>query len=193
MIFTSNQLLEKYSDYSDPFGKIRRLVKDGKLFVLKKGIYEDDRNASGAYHAAAIYGPSYLSFNYALSVHGLIPEAVYVFTSATTEKRKKKEHTNHFGTFTYRDIPLAAYPYGIKIIEENGYSYMLATAEKALCDKLYDMPVVKNQKELEHVLFDDMRVDRREFGKLSKEDILFIAPKYCSTNLNLLARYLKHE
>ena len=193
MILTTENLINKFSEYSDPYGKIRRLTHEKKLFPIKKGLYEDNANVSGAYLAAAIYAPSYLSFNYALAFHGLIPEAVYTFTSATTEKRKKKVYNNVFGTFSYRDIPIEAYPFGIEIVEENGYSFMIATKEKALCDRLYELPVMKNQKELESVLFADMRIDEREFAKLNKDDILFIAPKYRATNLNLLARYLKNE
>lgn len=75
---------------------------------------------------------SYLSFEFALSYHGLIPEAVYTFTSATFKKRKEKKYTNYFGTFTYRDIPAKAFPYEISIIEENQYNYKIATAKKSI-------------------------------------------------------------
>ena len=111
-------------------------------------MYENNANVSGVYLANAIYGPSYISFNYALAYYGLIPEAVYEFTSATTEKKKKKSFNNRFGTFSYRDVPVDAYPYGINIIEESGYSFMIASKEKALCDNLYELPPVKNLKEL---------------------------------------------
>lgn len=193
MILTTNIILQRLKKYANPFGKISRLVKEGKLIPLTKGLYEDNIHASGLYLANAIYGPSYISFNSALSYYGLIPEAVYSFTSATTEKKKMKTYTNHFGTFTFHDIPVSAFPFGIKIVEEGEYSFRIATKEKALCDKLYELSPVKNQKELEYLLFEDMRIDENEFDKLNREDIYFIAPKYHCNNLKYLVNYLRRR
>ena len=193
MIVSSNVILNRLKSYANPYGKIGRLVKEGKLIPLTRGLYEDSTNVSGIYLANAIYGPSYISFNYALAYYGLIPEAVYDFTSATTEKKKKKTFNNRFGTFSYRDVPIDAYPYGINIIEEGEYSFMMASKEKALCDKLYDLPPVKGQRELEALLFNDMRIDEAEFDKLNREDIYFIAPKYHVNNLKHLTNFLKRR
>ena len=193
MILSVKVLVDRLKEYSNPNGKIQRLVKEGKLYPLTKGLYEDDKSVSGLYLAGAIFGPSYISFNYALSYYGLIPEAVYEFTSATTDKKKKKTYTNRFGTFSYRDIPKEAYPFGIDIIDEGNYTYMMATREKALCDKLYELPLIKTQKELEEVLFNDMRIDETEYEKLNRQDIYFIAPKYHSNNVKLLEKYLRRK
>lgn len=84
MIITTQQLKEKYVDYSNPLAKINRDVKQGKLFPLVKGIYETNPKINGSILAQFIYGPSYLSFDYALYHYGLIPEIVYrTFTCAT--------------------------------------------------------------------------------------------------------------
>lgn len=191
MIFSTNVLINKFKDFADPYGKIRRLVQKKELLILSKGIYTDDASISGLYVANAIYGPSYISFNTALSYWGMIPEAVYSITSATTRKLKKKSYTNFIGSFTYRDVPAEAYPYGIHIVEENGYRFMIAYKEKALCDRLYELPILKNQKELEHLLFEDMRLDNELFLKLNRKDIYFLAEKYHSTNVTLLEKYLR--
>ena len=191
MIFSTNVLLQKYKSFVDPYGKIRRLVQKKDLLQLAKGLYTDDQNISGFYVANAIYGPSYISFNSALSYWGMIPEAVYSITSATTKKLKKKSYSNFLAEFTYRDVPPQVYPYGIKIVEENGYRFMIASKEKALCDKLYELPVIKNQKELVHVLFDDMRLDYDAFLSLNRSDIYFLAEKYHSNNVDLLEKYLR--
>lgn len=191
MIHTTNTLLFYYKKFSDPYGKIRRLTKDEELHVISKGLYTDDPEISGLYVANAIYGPSYLSFNTALSYWGLIPEGVYSFTSATTRKLKKKTYSNHLGTFTYRDVPPTAYPYGIKIINNEEYPFMIASKEKALCDKLYELPRIKNQKELKDILFDDMRIDEDIFNTLNRDDIYFLADKYHSTNVVLLEKHLR--
>ena len=193
MILTTSMLLDQLQRYSDPAGKILRMKREGELLQLTRGIYETDKNAPGYCLAGAIFGPSYLSFDYALSFYGLIPEAVYTFTSATFDKKKVREQKNHFGRFTYRDVPPEAYPFGISIKEENGYVYQMATQEKALCDKLYTMPPVTSQKEIERMLFEDLRIDRMEFEKLRADEILQIGDRYHSNNLKYLMKYLRRN
>ena len=193
MIITTSMLMDKLREYSDPAGRIMRMKRDGEIYQLTRGIYETDRNAAGYCLAGAIFGPSYLSFDYALSVYGLIPEAVYTFTSATFDKKKVREQENHFGRFTYRDVPSEAYPFGISIKEENGYVYQIATPEKALCDKLYTMPPVTSQKEIERMIFEDLRIYRTEFEKLKADEILQIGDKYHCNNLKYLMKYLRRN
>ena len=193
MIYSLEMLRQKYSNYANPNDKIYRLVKSDKLFPISKGLYEDDRSASGQYLASSIYGPSYLSFDYALSYYGLIPEAVYVYTSATFAKKKKKMYTNMFGTFTYADVPTNIFPLGIKLVENNGYVMHIASPEKALCDKLYSLPPVKNQKELKTLLFDNLRIDIDEFNNLDVNDIILLSEQYKSNNVRALAKFIRRN
>lgn len=191
MIKTYGMLSNEYSNYSDIDGKIRGLVKNGDLIRLTKGIYETDSNTPGYLLAGAIYGPSYLSFDYALSYFGLIPEAVYTYTSASFKKEKTKQYTNDFGNYTYNDIPNDAFPFEIMIVHDGEYAFRIASAEKALCDKLYSMSPVKNKKELIKLLFDDLRIDEDEFNKLNKDLLLELCDLYKSTNLKLLKKILR--
>ncbi|MEG1509791.1 MAG: hypothetical protein RR454_04970 [Clostridia bacterium] len=194
MVITFNELVQKNSAYVDVKGKIGRDVKSGLLIPIVKGLYETDKNTSGHLLSICIYGPSYLSFDYALAHYSLIPEAVYkTYTSATFNKRKKKRYDNAFGTFIFRDVPAEAFPYGVIVKEENGYAYQIATPEKALCDKLYTISPVNSIKGLKMLLFEDLRIDEDEFNKLNKADIKMLAPLYHSTNLNLLSKLLKGE
>ena len=186
-------LRQKYANYANPDDKIYRLVKSNQLFPISKGIYEDDRSASGQYLASSIYGPSYLSFDYALAYYGLIPETAYVYTSATFEKKKKKIYTNMFGTFTYADVPSNVFPLGIVIIENNGYVMHIATPEKALCDKLYSLPPVKNQKELKALLFENLRIDETILYTLNLNDIISLSEQYKSNNVRALARLIRRN
>ena len=194
MIHSFDDLLIKFQDYKDIKGKIRREVQAGRLIPVARGLYETDQTISGKYLAGRIYGPSYLSFDFALYVYSLIPEAVYnTYTSATFDKHKTKKYQNQFGVFTYRDIPTEAYPLGVLIVEENGYSYQIATPEKALCDKLYTISPVSNLTELKELLFDDLRIDEDEFEKLDQKTLETLAPLYHSTNLNLLAKLIRRN
>ena len=157
---------------------------------MTKNLYETDKETSGFLVANAIYGPSYLSFDYALAYYGLIPEAVYVYTSATFKKGKKKEYTNPLGIFTYRDVPSQVYPYGIEIIRDGEYSYAIATAEKALLDKLYTKSPVRSKKEMYQLLFEDLRIDQDEFKKLSFNDMSVLCDLYGSTNMRILKKVI---
>lgn len=191
MLQTVNTLKEKYKEYSNINTKIQRDISSGKLFRLKKGLYETNRNLNGYLLANAIYGPSYLSFDYALSYYGMIPERVVNYTSATYDKKKKREYTNVFGTYYYRDIPKEAYPYGVAIITEGDYTYHIATKEKALCDKLYILNPVHSINELEELLFNDLRLDIDVFKTLNIKDIEFLSEKYHTTNIYYLLKYMK--
>lgn len=192
MIYSFDDLALKFHDYANIKAKIGREIKAGRLIPVARGLYESDANTSGKYLAGSIFGPSYLSFDYALAAYSLIPEAVYcTYTSATFQKKKAKMYQNAFGIFTYRDVPSDAYPFGILLLEENGYSYQVATPEKALCDKLYSLPTVKNLNELRVLLFEDLRIDEEEFSKLDMGSLNDLAPLYHATNLKLLSKLVR--
>ena len=65
--------------------------------------------------------------------------------------------------------------------------------EKALSDKLYSMKPISNQKELETVLVDDLRIDMDEVIKLDENDLREISEAYHSTNVSLLYRLVKRR
>jgi len=191
MILTNDMIKNNLKEYSNKNNKICRDVKNGKLIKIINGLYETDKNVNGYLLAGSIYGPSYLSFDFALYYYGLIPEKVTTFTSATYEKKKKKIYNTFFGTYLYRDVPKLVYPLGVNLIQEGDYSYQIATKEKALCDKLYTLSPLKNMTELQNLLFNDLRIDMEEFNKLSIEDIEEISKMYYSTNVTLLYKYLR--
>ena len=191
MLVSFDALAQQFAGYTDIKGKIRREVQGGRLVQVARGLYETDARTDGKYLAGAIYGPSYLSFDYALSVHALIPEAVYTYTSATFRKGKTKRYENAFGTFLYRDVPAAVYPLGVEIKVEGEYSYQIASPEKALCDKLYSLSPVYSVRALKERLFDDLRIDEAAFFALQKDDISQLAPLYRATNLKLLAKFME--
>ena len=193
MILTNDIIKLNLQEYSNKDTKICREVKNGNLIKIINGLYETDSNINGYLLAGSIYGPSYLSFDFALYYYGLIPEKVTAFTSATFDKKKKKMYENQFGVFLYRDVPSNVYPLGINLIEENGYIYQIATPEKALCDKLYTLSPIKNMSELENVLYNDLRIDIEELNKFNVQDLKEISNSYHSTNVDLLYRYMRRN
>lgn len=191
MIKTTAIMLQELNNYKNPRDKLAHMVKKKECIPVIQGLYETNPTTPGYRLANTICSPSYLSFEFALSYHGLIPEAVYNFTSATFEKKKKKEFKTPFGTFTYRDVPSAAYPYGIECVSENGYTFQIASPEKALCDELYIQSPVTSQRELKELLFDSLRIDWELFCKLNMDDILFLNSKYHCTNIQKLTKTME--
>ena len=149
-----------------------------------------DSSSGIQYLAPWISSPSYLSFDYALYIYNIIPEAVYSYTSATFNKGKRKTYKNKFGTYVYQDVPKAVYPYGVMAKIDGNYTYHIATCEKAICDKLYTISPVKNMKEFRYLLFEDLRIDEDNFWQLNLNDMMFLAPLYHSTNLKFLIRFI---
>lgn len=193
MIIANDMAKNNLKDYSNKNNKISRDIRDGKLFKIITGLYETNQNTPGYLLASSIYGPSYISFEYALSFYGLIPERVTTVTCATCDKKKKKQYNTDFGVFTYRDVPVLAYPEEIILKVENNYSYQIASPEKALCDKLYTLTPLSNYSNLENMLFNDLRIDQEEFKKLNIKKIDKLSNLYHSTNVDLLAKYIRRN
>lgn len=193
MVISSEELLFENRSYAVPQIRIQRMVKKGELIPLKRGMYETDSTAPGFLMANAILGPSYISFEYALSYHSMIPERVITYTSATFGKNKKKEFMNSFGTFTYRDIPQDVFPYYYSRELYGNRPYLIASREKALCDQLYIATPIRGIHDFEEFLFDGMRLDEDIFDSLDFEKIKRIAPLYHKTNLYQLEKLIEKE
>ena len=193
MIQTISMLKEKYKDYANPIDKIKRDADKGIIIRLNRGLYETNRNVNPTFLAGAILSPSYLSFEYALSYYGLIPERVMAITSASLLMRKNKTYVNEFGRFEYSDIPPQVYPEEVIYIEDGEYANKIATKEKAICDSLYKWRAVTNINELKELLFLDKRIDEDEFASCDFDILLKIAPLYKRKNLDLLVKLIKKE
>jgi len=81
--------------------------------------------------------------------------------------------------FTLATIPLL----------ENGYSCIIATPEKALCDKLYSIQQAHSQEEFNELLFNDLRIEKEELDRLDWKIIEEIGPMYHRQNLSHLLKY----
>lgn len=190
MIRTTIDLIESMN-YRQPQAKIRRMVADKKIIPIRRGLYETNPDTAGYLLANIICGPSYISFEYALSWHGLIPERAEIYTSASFRKNKTKVFDTAFGRYSYHDIPAEVYPYGVSLREEAGYSWLLASPEKALCDLLYIRHPVRSIKVMREILFEDMRIEPEAFWGMDMDAILFLGPKYHASNLDVLSRLVK--
>lgn len=173
------------------------MVTKGELIRLKRAVYAlgadyRDHPLNIFFVANMLHKPSYVSYEYALSYHGLIPERVYAITSATTYR--SETYVTEIGTFNYRKIPLKAYSIGVdwKFDQQDG-GYMIATAEKALCDLVYaDQRVcgIKRDEILEY-LEDDLRIEWAEVKKLDTTLLWKISMAYSSSKLRNMTASIK--
>lgn len=77
-------MVDRLSDtYSSPACKLSRMVEKGEIIRLRRGLYETDPGTPPYLVANCICEPSYISFEYALSWHSIIPERVNAVTNAT--------------------------------------------------------------------------------------------------------------
>ena len=151
-------------NYKSPAAKLSALEKQGDIIRLKRGLYVLNCTAYGYPPSAPIcaqhiYGPSYLSMQWALSYYGLIPEKTYVYTAVTTKRTRLFD--TPLGRFSYHQVASDYYPIGIAIQTIDNWRCLVASPEKALADAiLMDMYVPYNsRKALAAYLEEDLRMD----------------------------------
>lgn len=194
MIVKGELIIDSLSDtYSSPACKLGRMVESGELIRLKRGLYETDPKTPPYLVARYLCEPSYISFEYALSWHEIIPERTVVVTNATINKRRSKRFDTPLGSFSYSDVPAAAFPVGVDRFVDDDYEYYIATPAKAVCDKLYKMSPVRSYKGLETLMFDDLRFDEEEILGLETKTIREYAELYHCTTITTLRNYLEER
>ena len=191
MIKTTQILIDELSNYRNPKTKIARMVKNKELFPIIQGLYETNDKINPFYLSGVIYSPSYISFETALSFYGIIPEITYEIKNATFKKRRKKEYRTCFGVYSYQDIPAGVFPYGIELYTFEGYTYRIASKEKALLDQIYSTSSINNMKEMKEYLFENLRINSILIEELNVEFISNIAKLYHSKNVELFEKMIK--
>ncbi len=192
-------LLTHLGKYKSPADKVARLQDSGSLIRLKRGLYILSAEESGQFLSLELisnhlYGPSYVSFETALSLHGLIPERTYLLKSATA-KRRRIFHTP-VGDFEYITVPESYFSIGLQqSIVQNKYAFLLAGPEKALCDLILTTAGLRFQsvKALHSYLIHDLRLDLD--GRVDWDPEIFEACSekgYKKRELSLLYKLMKN-
>ncbi len=195
--FDYQTLLDVLKNYERPRDKISDLLRKGVIVRIKKGLYifgEGYRKKpySRELLANLIYGPSYISLDYALQYHALIPERVEALTSVTTGRSRRFETS--VGLFTYRKISVQAFRFGMTRVESDEQSaFLIAIAEKALADKIQAVrgTGIKTLRQMREYLADDLRIDESSLGQLSPLHFEEIARRYRSRKIRLLGEHIK--
>lgn len=154
--------------------KIRLLERDRQIIRLKKGLYVCNPEITGKILSTELianhlYTPSYVSMSSALRYYGLIPEAVYTKQSMTL--KHSKDFDTPLGRFEYTHISKKAFSVGLTNIRKDGYAFVIATPEKALCDLIANSPNVNLRylKDAVTYLEDDIRMELDDFRQMRPE------------------------
>ncbi|MFC1799314.1 hypothetical protein ACFL2Z_00170 [Candidatus Eisenbacteria bacterium] len=194
-VFDYRALMGALSGYNKPRDKITRLLAQGTIIRIKKGLYcfgEALRKepVSREQIANLIHGPSYVSLEYALAYHGLIPERVEVVTSVTT--RRSRRFATPLGAFTYRSLSERRYSTGAVLEPAGRSTFLIATPEKALADKVWTDKGFGGERisDFAPYLIEDLRIDETALSLLSASRLKAVASAYSSAKISRLVRYL---
>ncbi|MFL5814854.1 MAG: hypothetical protein ACJ763_14865 [Bdellovibrionia bacterium] len=189
-------LTSALSAYSGVRQKINELLKAEVIIRVKKGLYVfgPDYNQAPVCKellANLIYGPSYISLEYALSFHGLIPERVETLTSVTIQRDKRFK--TPIGNFTYRYLGVEKYSSEIQqVMIDQTHPVLMASPEKALCDyiALNKIRHISSADQAIEFLESDLRIDEQNWRNLSAEKLAQINSVYRNTSIEWILKTL---
>lgn len=163
--------------------------KDGYIKKICQGFYlfsDIELNEKIlAIVANRIYEPSYISLEIALSLYGIIPEAVYGVTSITTQNTKRLHSL--VGDFVYRHVKPELF-FGYELREYKGQKYQIAEIEKAILDYLYLNPKISDNDSFEGMRFNILEIKE----KIDEEKFRRYADAFASRALGRRAELFLH-
>ena len=191
-IFTSLELNALLEGYQNKGAKIASMLHRREIIPLRRGLYTftavlRKQPLSNGVMANRIYGPSYVSEDFALCYHGLIPETPYVVTSMTMGR--SREFTNDFGAFSYRYCRSKAYSIGVMLAGGEHRHFLIASPFKALYDKALNDSRWDGE-DPEPYLEDDLRIDLEALQREDKQTLHELAP-FMTGRLKKLHHFLE--
>jgi hypothetical protein len=193
--FDYQALLDALSGYASPRDCITRLLRAGTIIRIKKGLYifgEQERREpySRELLANLIYGPSFISFESALSFHGLIPERVESMLSVTTGR--SREFDTPVGRFVYCSTRMDSFSLGVDRIAGGRTPFLMASPERALADKIRNdrRGPLSGLAVMREYLFADLRLDEAGFLAMDPGLMERLAEAMGSKKVGLCAKLL---
>lgn len=169
--------------------KVKRLINQGKLIHIKRGLYcltEElgyFKKPNLFELAQYIYGPSFISLESALSIHQLIPEAVYTITSVSS--KRSKEFETPLGIFSYQQVPLEDLFTEVILCHEEQRQFFLAKPWRAICDYVFCHRMDWNSID---PLIKSLRIEPHNLPILSQEEMQILDDYY---HQRRISRFLK--
>jgi hypothetical protein len=191
--FDYTVLMSVLQNYAKPRDCISKLMRHGRIIRVKKGLYVLGAWARAPYSrerlANLIYGPSYISKEYALAYYGFIPEAVHMVTSMTL--KRSKDFFTPVGDFSYTQLSQSRYVLGVQQQEVDGYPPVLfATPEKAILDTV-PFSDFRTKPALATYLIENLRIDESSLATLNSARLQSFVPAYTQTLIQNLIRVVE--
>ncbi len=191
-------LRQALSRYGNPDNKIGNMLRHGELLRVHKGLYAiapELRQGPLSLEILAnrVYGPSYLSLEYALSWHSMIPERVTELTSVCLGR--SRSFSTPVGVFSYESIKKEAYPEGFSLIDlPDGRTFFMASREKALVDMIEVRRniTLRSRRDMEERLIRDLRIEESTLLSLNIERVEYFAALYGTAKTCLLVDCLSN-
>lgn len=151
------------------YSKVKRAIASGEIVQVRRGLYcwgEKFRRAKISLFEVAqkVYGPSYISFESALSYHQLIPEAVRSITSACI--KRSKEYKTEIATFSFEKIISKRFFSLVDMERSENSNFMMAQPWRAIADYIYARK--KDWRGI-HPLIHSLRIEEDFFEKTDLE------------------------
>ncbi len=198
---TAGILKSALREYKAPLARIGLLQKKGELISLRRNLYlcvpeEGLGGVSRGLIANHLVHPSYVSYETVLSEEGIIPERVFTVKSAVMIRSRNFE--NATGRYEFIQVPEQYFPIGVKPYRtEDGYYYLRAVPEKALCDLIVSSARVRVQsvKSMLGYLEEFLRADMDMIAAMNPELIRLCAgaANKKKNELHFLERVISHE
>jgi predicted transcriptional regulator of viral defense system len=190
-VFEVSEIARFFPEKSAPRKFCERLVAQGVLLRLKKGVY-----AFCEVHALVVanyLAPcSYVSFETALSHYGMIPEFTPLIMSVSSVSRHRT-YVTAIGSYEYFHQHSELFATGMDrlSIGENT-PLLIATPEKALCDALARRGEQYHNKDVDFMgaLIDGLRIEDDTLKNLDYDHIKSLGNLYTSRAPKLLYSYL---
>lgn len=189
-------LTDRLRGYAAVRDRISRLLAHGEIVRVKKGLYlpgaaEGRAGVDPLVLSGMVSGPSCISFEKALELHGWIPERVEEITCATTGRQRRFE--TPVGRFSYHPVPVAVFSAEVERREAAGGAYFLATPERALCDLAGRTSGLRRWQEMGPWLMEDLRISPETPGMLSAATLAALAVLSRRRPAALLARWAQRR
>lgn len=195
---TGDALCAAMAGYKAPRARLALLQRRGELIPLRRNLYvcTEEGHTYSRFLIANHLLLSYVSFESALAQAGLIPERVYTVTSACLARSRSV--SNATGHYRFVQLPQPYFGVGVTSRQtEEGYRYLIARPEKALCDLVLASPRLRLQspKAAEVYLSDFLRMDMEDWHRLDPAILRECADKAHKKKreLEMLYTLISHE
>jgi len=182
-----HHILDKTADSRQAI--IKRAIQKGYLLPIRRDLYFIKNAKKTPFNsfeiASIIYGPSYISFESALSYHGCIPEAVRTITCASI--KRTKEFETPIGLFSYEHIPIQAFSFGVEQRQQDAFTLFIASPAKALADIAYARRRIWESIE---DLSEDLRIEIESLQNIDRELLVGLIESYPSSRVRKMLNIL---